>query len=464
MLDSAIRTLPLGLFLLVACGGSGESGQGAGGSTSAGVGGAGGGSSSTTAGAGGGTSSGSGGQGGAAPTCPSPVPVDAQAADRAACTFKSGATVAATLGLDAAARARIPITHIIVVTEENRSFDHYFGKLPGLGQPDAEGWPPGFTNPDTNGKAVAPFHLTSTCLPADPPHQGAAMHLAWNNGKMDGFIKSAAVNGNNGHYVMGYYDDTDLPFYYWLANTFSLADHYFGATLGGTWANRDYLYAGTSDGVTNTGQATISVPTVFDSLDKAGVGWGVYTDGGPRQDCLGWTTTHKGLGKFADFLTALEAGTLPAVTFVDPGPGQDEHPPADVQHGEAWGRTIYMAARSSPLWSKLAILYTYDESGGLADHVPPPKACLASPDQTAFDRLGIRIPAIIISPWARPHYVSHRVHDHTSALRLIEMIHDLPALTARDANADALLDMFDFDCPTLTTPPEPPAAGANGCP
>jgi phospholipase C len=467
MLKPFIRTLPLGLFLVVGCGGGDEAGVGGGASTAS----AGGApstassaASTATSGSGGAGGGGMGGTGGAAPVCPSPMIADPYASDRKACTFAKGAMVNETLGLDDATLAKIPIKHIIVVTEENRSFDHYYGVLSKLGQPDAEGWPAAFTNPDKAGIAVKPHHLTSTCLPADPPHQNVAMHAGWDKGKMDGFVKSAAVSGTDGHYAMGYYNDTDLPFYYWMANTFSIADHYFGSTLGGTWANRDYLYAGTSDGVTDTGQATIPDPTIYDSLDKAGVSWGVYTDGGVRQDSLGWTKAHKGVAKFAAFLTALGDGTLPAVSFVDPGAGQDEHPPADVQGGEAWERKIYMAARTSPLWSSLAIVFTYDESGGLADHMPPPKACLASPDQTAFDRYGVRVPAIIVSPWARPHYVSHNVHDHTSTLRLIELLNNLPALTGRDANADALLDMFDFECPSLTNAPVPPVAGTKGCP
>jgi len=126
-------------------------------------------------------------------------------------------------------------------------------------------------------------------------------------------------------------------------------------------------------------------------------------------------------------------------------------------------RSIYEAAIASPLWMKLAIVFTYDESGGVFDHVPPPKACIPSPDQTGFDRLGVRVPTMVISPWARPHHVSHVVHDHTSILRFVELLHDLPALTARDANADALLDMFDFNCPTLQQPPTAPAAGTGTC-
>jgi phospholipase C len=109
------------------------------------------------------------------------------------------------------------------------------------------------------------------------------------------------------------------------------------------------------------------------------------------------------------------------------------------------------------------VIYTYDESGGFFDHVPPPSACLAAPDQTAFDRLGVRVPVIVVSPWSRPGTVSHRVHEHASILRLIELLHDLPALSARDANADALLDLFDFSCPRLQLTPDPPQSGTGGC-
>lgn len=395
--------------------------------------------------------------------CSSPALPNLQSAARAACSFGPGARVSQTLGATAAIRAKIPITHVVVVMQENRSFDHYFGQLSTEGQPAAEALPATTVNLDAAGNAVEPFHLNSTCLEGDPPHQWAAMHAGWDEGRMDGFVQSAAVGGSDGSYTVGYYDRTDLPFYYWLASTYAIADRYFGSALGGTWANRDYLYAGTSAGVMNTGQATIDVPTIFDALSAANVGYGVYTDGGVRQDCIGWTNEHEGVGSFSDFIAALGDGSLPPVAFVDPGPGQDEHPAADVQPGEAWARAIYDAAVASPLWSELAILYTYDESGGLADHVPPPLACLASPDQEDFDHLGIRVPMILISPWARRHYVSHVTHEHASVLRLIELLHDLPALTARDANSDALVDMFDVGCSPWLDPPPPPAPGTGGC-
>jgi phospholipase C len=397
------------------------------------------------------------------PTCPTqPVP-DPHAGERTACSFVAGARVADTLGVTAEGRKKIPITHLVIVTQENRSFDHFFGRLPTAGQPGAEVWPATFTNPDAQNVAVAPYHLTSSSLPLDPPHQGAAMMSSWDGGKMDGFVRSAATSTNNGHYVMGYYEASDLPFLYWLANTFALSDHFFASALGGTWPNRDYLYAGTSDGILNTGERVLDKPTIFAALDAAHVSWGVYTDGTPRQDCLGWTSSHVGVHSFAAFKTALTAGTLPTISFVDPSGCQDMHPAADIHGGEKWLQTIYAGAVASPLWKSLAVVITFDEAGGLADHAPPPSACPPSADQTSFNRYGIRIPTIVISPYARPHYVSHLVHDHTSILRLIEVLEDLPALTARDANADALLDMFDFGCPELLAPPTAPAAGPTSC-
>jgi len=184
---------------------------------------------------------------------------------------------------------------------------------------------------------------------------------------------------------------------------------------------------------------------------------------------LNWTSSHAGAHKFADFKTALMNGTLPQVSFVDGVDNvEDEHPTGDVQYGEAWTRDIYQTAIASPLWPGLAILWTYDEAGGFADHVPPPnQACVARPavakDQE-FVELGVRVPMAVISPYARPHYVSHVVEEHTAITRFIEVVFGLPALTSRDANSTALLDMFDFGCaPTLLKPPAAPAAGKGGC-
>src|SRR4029077_2328632 len=121
------------------------------------------------------------------------------------------------------------------------------------------------------------------------------------------------------------------------------------------------------------------------------------------------------------------------------------------------------AVVASPLWSSLALVWVFDEAGGFADHVAPPHSCVAAPSESKFFELGIRVPMVVISPGARRHYVSHVVHEHTSVTRFIETVFDLPALTARDANSDALLDMFDFGCPAITSVPDAPPAGKGGC-
>ena len=244
-----------------------------------------------------------------------------------ACAFAAGALPADTLGLDRATVARLPIDHLIVVMQENRSFDHYFASL-STSHPDVEPLPPGYANPDASGASIAPFHLSSPCLPADPPHQWDGMHAGWNLGAMDGFVRNAAVGGSDGHYAVGTYDESDLPFYYWLARTFALADRRFASALGGTWPNRAILYTGSTYGLRNTGDFTIpAAETIFDPLDAAGVAWGGHTDGTPRQDLLGWSVGHAGVHPEAAFLAALAAGTLEPVTFVDPTGADDEHPP-----------------------------------------------------------------------------------------------------------------------------------------
>jgi phospholipase C len=422
--------------------------------------------------------------------CPTAPLSDPKQSARDACTFMAGALPADTLGISAAVQQAIPIKHIIVLMKENRSFDHLFGQLSMQGQPDAEPAPASFSNPDTNGLAVARYHevgvtgaAVRTCDPYDPSHQWADMHAMVDNGAMDGFVKNAAATAtvgetstsanSDGHFVMGYYDQTDIPFYYWLASNFALADHDFASVRSGTWADRDYLVAGTSRGIMDTQSALGALPAgtklIFDQLDTAKVSWQVYTDDlAPLEFSVDWTG-RKMWGSTKLFFSKLANGTLESVTFIDATtdlktPETDEHPPADVQTGEAWTRMLVQNVLTSPLWKDTALIFTYDEAGGFADHVPPGNSCAPSSDQSMFTELGVRVPLIVISPYARPKFVSHKVHQHTSITRFIETVFNLPALTARDANSDALLDLFDFNCPALLTPPSGmPAAGTGGC-
>ena len=383
----------------------------------------------------------------------------------APCRFHAGAHPSETLALGPLRESRLAqlaIKHVVVLMQENHSFDHYLGRLQAAGQPEAEGFPGDYSNPDGEGKPVTPFHLPSTCFPRDPPHQWPAASAQWHAGRMDGFVTSADDDDGDGRWAMGYFDGRDLPFYYWLANTFTVADRYFSAALGGTWPNRQFLYTATAQTAHSQTGLLTGARSLFDLLDEAHVSWRVYGDGPPRQDCIGWRRGRRGLEGEAEFRRALADGTLPAVSFLDPGP-EDEHPPSDVQRGERWTRSFYQLVTRSPLWPSMALFLTYDEGGGFFDHVPPPAACPPDAEHADLDRNGTRVPFIVISPWTRAHHVSHVVHDHTSVVRFIELLHDLPALTDRDANADALLDLFDFSKPEMLHPPAAPAAGRRGC-
>ena len=359
----------------------------------------------------------------------------------------------------------IPIKHIIIVMQENRSFDHMLGALRLLGK-DVDGIPAGFVNHDAKNQPVHFAHRTDTCFDADSPHNEEAMESSIDGEHMDSFVKSATTKSSDGHYVMSYYTQQELPFYYFLASSYATSDRYFSAMIGPTDPNRDFMYAATSNGITVTSSGPQKkfkgVRTIYDELDNAKISWGVYSSGPPRQGAIGWDRGHKGVHDEGAFFDALEDDKLPQVVFVDPGLHEDEHPPHDVQLGEKFSKKIYDAVTKSRAWPSTALFYTYDEAGGVADHVPPPAACPPSAQFPTFDRLGVRVPVMLVSPYAKRGYVSHQVHSHTSILRFVELVFDLPALTARDANADAMLDMFDF---ATAVPPKAgaPSAGHGAC-
>ena len=359
----------------------------------------------------------------------------------------------------------VPIKHVIIVMQENRSFDHMLGSLRLEGK-DVDGIPEKFVNYDKDGKAVHFAHRTDTCFDADSPHNEEAIESSIDGNNMDSFVKSAATDKSDGHYVMSYYTEKELPFYYFIAKSYSTSDRYFSAMLGPTDPNRDFLYAATSNGITVTSsgpqKAFKGVRTIYDELDAAKVSWGVYSSAAPRQGAIGWDRGHKGVHDEGDFFDALEDKKLPAVVFIDPGMGEDEHPPHDVQGGEKFSKKIYDAVTKSSIWNETALFYTYDEAGGIADHVPPPPACPPSAKFPDFDRLGVRVPVMLVSPYAKRGYVSHKIHSHTSILRFVELVYDLPALTARDANSDAMLDMFDFSS-AVAPPKNEPNAGHGAC-
>jgi phospholipase C len=315
---------------------------------------------------------------------------------------------------------------------------------------------------------VYPFHATSTCIPYDPGHQSASVATCLDDGRMDGFVRNAeATTSSDGTFVMSHYDEGDLPFYYWLAKTFAIDDRHFAPLATGTFGNRGFYLFGTNAGVIDTGVSfpAPSTPSILQLLMNAGFTWGAYADEHPFDSSLHWNAGDPGVHSVQDLLDALDNGTLPNVAFVDALEYlEDDHPVADLQRGEAWLKVIYDHAVKSPQWPRLAILWTYDEAGNFADHVPPPSGvCPPDPKHPPFAGMGPRVPMVAISPWAKRNYVSHAVEDHTAITRFIEAIFDLPALTGRDANSNALFDLFDFSCGRDLSIAAAPNPGTGGC-
>lgn len=396
------------------------------------------------------------------------IPESEASTARAGCSFARGAMPAETVGAEYPLGDDIPIRHFILIMQENRSFDHYFGTMPGV-----DGIPAGVSHLDETGATVSPFHDTDYCV--DDPHHGwSASHEQWNGGANDGF---AIANGTNGRRAYGYLTEEDIPFYWDLYSTFAMSDHHHCSVLGPTWPNRDYYLAASSFGETNNDEiireryVDAGDRLIFHSLERAGVDWRIYHTTVPFVwgAFPGWALTQPAQGRthrLEEFYDDLENGTLPEVAWVDPSwavggtQSTDEHPPANPQVGQAWLRDVVLRVMASPQWAETALIITYDEHGGWYDHVAPPEACPPGdhdPEDGGggydYDRLGFRVPLVIVSPYARAGYVSDRVTDHSSIVRLLEARYNLPALTGRDANAWPLLDMFDFASPPFMTPP-----------
>ncbi|MGZ3698618.1 MAG: alkaline phosphatase family protein [Bdellovibrionota bacterium] len=365
----------------------------------------------------------------------------------------------------------IPIRHIVVLMQENHSFDNYFGALndPRFYGKDIDGVQSDVSNVDSKGNPVKMQPESSLCV-ADPAHGWNSVHLDWDGGKLDGFVRTNDSK-NDGARVMGYYAASDLPFYYSLANEFAVGDRYFCSALTQTFPNRFFLMAGTSFGhVKNdlpTSKSDWPQKTIFDTLDQFHVSWRYYSDTSGYLKLFQpmYLRDLDKIRKVADYEADLAAGTLPEVVFLDASyDGEDEHPDADVQVGEAWVAKRVQSLVSSSAWKDSVLFLTYDENGGFYDHVAPPEAC--EPDGVLpilpagwqpgrFDHYGFRVPFVAVSPYAKHHYVSHRVYDHTSILKFIEAKYNLPALTARDANADGFSDIFDFNHPVMEVTPFP---------
>jgi phospholipase C len=380
------------------------------------------------------------------------------------------------------------INHVVVLMQENRSFDSYFSQLHFEGQPKSsvESQKP---NPNPfGGPPIHPFLTTSPCTTADLSHSWDATHREIDGGRMDGFTAQNEDPTNpSGSRTMGYFDQQTLPFYYGIANEFSVADRYFASVPGPTYPNRFYLLTGTSFGYVSNVTQVYTQKTIFQSLDEASppVSWRIYLAAPQVELLFKYVQQHMAGHVFpiAQYFTDAANGTLPQVSFVESdglssnvNVESDEHPPANVQVGEKFSHDIVSALVNSPDWSSAAMFQTYDEHGGYYDHVAPPPA--VPPDNippmvppsdpfNAFNQYGVRVPAMVISPYSAPHHVSHVVYDHTSILKFIETRFGIPPLTRRDAAANSMVDMFNFTQPSLLHPTIPNApvdpAGVMQC-
>ena len=364
------------------------------------------------------------------------------------------------------------IEHIVVLMMENHSYDNYLGMLRrGDGFTLDKSGRPTAVNRDASGRAVPAFHLAETCQLAKQPTQAwDASHIQYDDGRNDGFVRSGS-----GPVSMGYWDQHDLPFYYGLASTFPLADRYFCSVLAQTFPNRRFLIAATANGLVDNRLTSVTDPppangTIFDRLNQHSISWKNYFSSLATGLLInGIYKNNPGkLVHIAEFFTDAAAGKLPSFSIVDPDFNKNsEENPQNILIGEAFAASVINAVMHGPLWPKTLLIWCYDEHGGYYDHVPPPAAI--APDSVApviapqkqpggYDRYGFRVPCAIVSPRARPNYVSHVVHDHTSILKLVETKWNLPAMTYRDSAASNLLDSIDLTgTPAFLEPPKLPA-------
>ena len=365
------------------------------------------------------------------------------------------------------------IEHIVVLMMENHSFDDHLGML---GRGDGltlghDGLPVNY-NPKPSGGYVRSFRNPNTYGYVDngTDQSWNDSHISFAHGTNMGFVKACNPS------TMGYWTADDLPFYYSMARQFPIGDRYFCSVMGQTYPNRRFLLAATALGnvSTNSTGITQDAPngTILERLEAHGISWRNYYPDIPSAALfLPEFVANQHDGKivhFEQFYKDAAAGSLPAFSIVDPYTNFSEEN-GDISIGEAYASTIIDAVLKSPAWDKTALIWTYDAHGGWYAHVPPVPAArpdnvapeiTVPPDQPgAYDYTGFRVPVAVVSPWAKRDHVSHVVYDHTSILKLVESKWNLPAMTYRDANANNMLDFFDFGAKTAPFAEPPTLAG-----
>ena len=400
------------------------------------------------------------------------------------------------------------IEHVVILIQENRSFDHYFGALSGVRGFGDKRAHKTFFQRDGNGRKLHPFHLPKGCLP-DLTHDWGPQHRSWNNGRMDGWVRAheAADPTGVGPETMGYYKRSDLRFYYALADAFTICDAYHCSVMGPTDPNRLMSMSASLDPSGKHGGPLLETlvatrgalagqftwTTMPERLQAHGISWKVYNSaaGGILDNVLPYFKAYRPGSKFAklgvdptfpgDFMSDLAHNRLPQVSWLTLGLNDTEHPGFSTPlAGEIGARQVVEALVSHPkIWAKTALFITWDENGGFFDHVRPPTPPKGTkgefvtvsrlPAAAAGIRgpigLGFRVPMLVVSPFSRGGLVSSDVFDHTSTLRFIETRFgvEVPNLSAwrRGVTGD-LTSAFNFAArPRTGRPKLPPPDGSS---
>jgi phospholipase C len=369
------------------------------------------------------------------------------------------------------------IDHIVVLMMENRSFDHMLGYLKLEGSnPEVNGLDVGMAN--THDLASFPVHhLASTVFEHDPGHQGdaVAVQLSNDNG---GFVDNYASihEQDDPGLIMGYHNASAVPVYDHLVRHFCVCDSWFCSVPGATWPNRLYSLTGQSPTKDNKRVPIYDYPSFVRHLDAANVSWRWYAhDMATLRLIDGRYRVGRGSNFFwfdrrtlvnpTTFLDHAASGDLAAVSWIDPnfvdysvtGPREsnDDHPPSDVMAGQDLALKLYNAVVNSPAWPRTLLVFVYDEHGGFYDHVQPENA---ADDKPSFQSYGVRVPAIIVSPFVERGKVSHKVFDHTSIIKTILLRFcrrpdgAIPDMGARVNNAEHLGSLLTLDTSRDPTP------------
>ena len=375
-------------------------------------------------------------------------------------------------------RSLSQIKHVMILMQENRSFDHYFGTLQGVrgfDDPEATTLSTGRSvfyqpDPENPGGYLLPFRNDTTTTSAakayGTSHGWQPQHLSWNNGKMDNWVPThrAADGDAHGPFTMGYYAREDLPYHYALADAFTVCDNYFCSVFGPTHPNRIMAISGTMDPdgkgggpvVDNTVPASGYAWTTYpERLQAAGISW-KYCVANPLGTDLGWFAAFmnakpgdplydNAMVPYSPSMVAdmIRKDELPSVTWLDAQwlpsvyglPEAAEGPGNFSAAGAEYINTVLDALGAAPeVWAKTVFIINYDENDGRFDHVPPPTAPEGTPGEWVTVSplpsgaagiagpvgLGFRVPALVISPWSRGGWVCSQVFDHTSTLRFLE--------------------------------------------